>query len=130
MRSAISKELSDNKTARWFGPAELPPELNGELPSRGALELLFFDVSPIWPKVKVPVLAVWGSRDNVVPVEKSRILIEKLLNNAGNKDLTVKVFPGVDHGKGVPGESGAWDFPRASAEYDLAMVAWLKSKFG
>ena len=130
MRSAISKELSDNKAARWFGPAELPPELNGELPPRGALELLFFDVSSIWPKVKVPVLAVWGSRDNIVPVEKSRILIERLLNNAGNKDLTVKVFQGVDHGKSVSTVSGVWDFPRASAEYDLAMVEWLKKKVG
>ncbi len=101
-----------------------------KLPPRGALELLFFDVSSIWPRVKVPVLAVWGSRDTVVPVEKSRTLIAELLNKAGNRDLTVKVFEGVDHGKGVSTVSGAWDFPRASAEYDLAMVEWLKKKLG
>jgi len=57
-------------------------------------------------------------------------LIERLLNNAGNKDLTVKVFQGVDHGKSVSTVSGVWDFPRASAEYDLAMVEWLKKKVG
>jgi dienelactone hydrolase len=108
----------------------LPPALNGELPPRGALELLFFDVGSIWPKVKVPVLAVWGDRDTIVPVQKSRALIEQFLNKAGNKDLTVKVFPGVDHGKGVSASSGDWDFPRASAEYDLAMVDWLKKKLG
>ena len=130
VRTALSKELADNRTARWFGPAELPPELNGDLPPRGGLELLFFDVSSVWPKVKVPVLAVWGDRDTIVPVEKSRRLIEEFLSKAGNKDLTVKVFAGVDHGKSVSASSGEWDFPRANAEYDIAMVDWLKKKLG
>ncbi len=128
MRTAISKELTDNKDARWFGPAELPPELNGELPPRGALELLFFDASSVWPRVRVPVLAMWGSRDTVVPVEKSKAMIEEFLSKAGNKDLTIRVFQGVDHGKAIAATREGWDFPRASAEYDLAMVEWLKKK--
>jgi pimeloyl-ACP methyl ester carboxylesterase len=124
-RSGISRELSDKKNERWFAPAELPPELTGELPPRGALELLFFDAGLIWPKVKVPVLAVWGDRDTVVPVEKSRGLIEGYLQNAGNKDVTLKIMPGVDHGNNVVAKGGEWDFPRANAEYDRIIIDWL-----
>lgn len=129
-RDAISKELTANKDMRWFGPAELPPELNGDLPPRGALELLFFDVSAVWPKVKVPVLAMWGDQDTVVPVEQSRALIESYLRNAGNKDLTVRVMAGVDHGNNIVRKSDEWDFPRANTEYDMTMVEWLLKRIG
>lgn len=124
-RSGISKELADRKNARWFGPAELPPELTGDLPPRSALELLFFDASPVWPRVKVPVLAIWGDRDTVVPVEKSRTLIEGYLGQAGHKDLTVKIMPGVDHGNNIVAKSAEWDFPRANGEYDRIIIDWL-----
>ncbi len=130
MRASISRELSENKAARWFSPAELPPELTGELPPRGALELLFFDASPVWPKVKVPVLAMWGDRDTVVPVEKSREMIQSYLEKAGNKDLTIKVMPGVDHGNNVVSDGGVWDFPRSNSEYDRTMVEWLLKRVG
>ncbi len=130
MRASISRELSENKAARWFSPAELPPELTGELPPRGALELLFFDASPVWPKVKVPVLALWGDRDTVVPVEKSREMIQSYLEKAGNKDLTIKVMPGVDHGNNVVSDGGVWDFPRSNSEYDRTMVEWLLKRVG
>ncbi len=129
-RSAISRELSERRNERWFQPAELPPELGGDLPPRGALELLFFDVAPVWPKVTVPVLAMWGDRDTVVPVEKSRSLIEGYLEKAGNKDLTVKLMPGVDHGNNIVRPGGEWDFPRTSAEYNSTMVEWLIKRVG
>lgn len=121
-RADISKELAERKNARWFSPAELPPELTGNLPSRGALELLFFDAAPVWPKVKVPVLAIWGDRDTVVPVEKSRGLIERHLAKAENKDLTVKIMPGTDHGNNVVAKSEEWDFPRTNEEYNRIII--------
>ena len=76
-RAAISRELSANKDARWFGPAELPQQLTGDVPPLGALRLLFFDPVPVWTKVRVPTLVVWGDKDFVVPVEESRSIIEK-----------------------------------------------------
>ena len=124
-RAVISQELIANKDARWFGPAELPPALAGDLPSRGALELLFYDITPVWRKLKVPALVMWGDRDTVVPVEKSRRIIEDLQAKAGNKQLTIKVFPGVDHSNNLVAANGEWDFPRAYADFDLTMVEWL-----
>lgn len=129
LRTSISRELTANKEFRWFGPSELPPELSGEMPPRGALELLFFDASTAWSRVKVPVLAVWGDQDTVVPVEKSRDLIRTLLGESGNKDVTIKIMPGVDHGNNVVSTGNGWDFPRSAPGYDETMVEWLLSRF-
>jgi len=129
-KAALSRELADRKGSRWFAPAELPPEMPNDAPPRGALELLFFDASHVWPKVKVPVLAIWGDRDTVVPVEKSRTLIEAYLKRAGNGDVTVRMIPGVDHGNNIVPAGDEWDFPRRTAEYDSVMVNWIKSRFG
>lgn len=122
-RVAISQELTANKDARWFGPAELPPQLTGDVPPLGALRLLFFDPVPVWEKLNVPALVVWGDKDFVVPVEKSRSVIER--TQATNKSLTIKVFPNVDHRNNVVPADGKWDFPRVSAEPDRAMIEWV-----
>jgi uncharacterized protein len=128
LRAALARELADRKSEKWFAPAELPPELAEGLPPRGALELLFFDSARVWPKVKVPVLAIWGDRDTVVPVEKSRSLIEESLKRSGNSDVTVRILAGIDHGNNVAVKPGEWDFPRSSPEYDMVMVEWLKQR--
>lgn len=125
-RSSISQELIAHKDARWFGPAELPPQLAGDLPPLGALELLFFDPTFIWRKLRLPVLVVWGDRDTVVPVEKSREIIERLQTGAGNKQITIKILPGVDHGNNLVRKDGGWDFPRVEAEYFRTIVQWAQ----
>lgn len=73
--------------------AALPPNLNNDKPTRGGLELLFFEPVPMREKVKVPVLLVWSDKDTVVPVAEGKTIIENALKKAGNKDLTIKIFP-------------------------------------
>jgi pimeloyl-ACP methyl ester carboxylesterase len=126
-RAAVSQELIANKDARWFAPAELPPQLAGDLPPLGALRLLFFDPVPVWERVKVPVLVVWGDKDAVVPVVKSRGVIEHAQRKARNRSLTIKIFPNVDHGNNVVAGDAKWDFPRVSGEPERLMIEWLKS---
>ena len=126
-RAAISQELMASKDARWFAPAELPPQLAGELPPLGALELLFFDPTDVWRSLKVPVLVLWGDKDTVVPVVKSRAIIERLQTKAGNKHLSVKVFEGVDHGNNLVRNGDDWDFPRVSLDYNRSMIEWARN---
>ena len=40
------------------------------------------------------------------------------------------IVPGTDHSNNLVAKPGEWDFPRASAEYDMAMAQWLKKRFG
>lgn len=125
-RAAISQELMANKDAKWFSPAELPPQLDGDIPPLGALRLLFFEPVPVWEQVDVPALVVWGDKDIVVPVEKSREIIERAQAKVRNKALTTKIFPNVDHGNNVVPSDGQWDFPRVNLEIEREMVEWVR----
>lgn len=49
-------------------------------------------------KVHCPVLAIFGEFDTLVPVEKSVVLYKKYLKEAGNDNVTIKIFPAADHG--------------------------------
>jgi imidazolonepropionase-like amidohydrolase/pimeloyl-ACP methyl ester carboxylesterase len=128
-RQKISAELEKYAKEPWFEASELPPDLKDDNPSRGALELLFFEPEPMWRKVKVPVLLEWGDKDSVVPVEEGKAIIQKALKASGNTDVTVKIFPGVDHGVVlVRPKEGPWDFPRVDISYYDTMVEWLINK--
>ena len=128
-RQKISAELEKYAKEPWFEASELPPDLKDDKPSRGALELLFFEPEPMWRKVKVPVLLEWGDKDSVVPVEEGKAIIQKALITGGNTDVTVKIFPGVDHGVVlVRPKDGPWDFPRVDTSYYDTMVEWLINK--
>ena len=50
------------------------------------------------------MLAIWGDRDVIVPVEKSVDVFNQTLKQAGNLDYTLKVFPNADHGLRPPPE--------------------------
>ncbi len=127
-RAAISQELISNSAARWFAPAELPPQLAGDLPPLGALRLLFFEPVPAWERVRVPVLAIWGEKDLVVPVDKSRSIIERTLAKKGNRKLTVKTFTNTDHSNSLVAAKGEWDFPRVNLDIDRTMVEWINGR--
>jgi dipeptidyl aminopeptidase/acylaminoacyl peptidase len=128
-RRKLSAELEKYKDAPWLDAAALPANLDNDNPSRGSLELLFFEPVPAWEKVNVPVLLMWGDKDTVVPVAESRVIIENALKKAGNRDVTVKVFPNVNHAVVLVNQSKQWDFPRVDLSYYDAMVEWMAKLF-
>lgn len=48
-------------------------------------------------KIKVPVLAINGEKDIMVPAEENIKSIEKCLDLGGNKNYRTKIFPGLNH---------------------------------
>jgi len=125
-RKKISVELAKYAKEPWFERgAELPPNLDDDKPARGALELLFFEPVPMWEKVRVPVLLIWGDKDRIVPVAEGRTIIENALKKGGNRKFTTKIFPNVNHGVVVVRDDKTWDFPRVDLNYFDAMVEWL-----
>ena len=56
-----------------------------------------FDPAPVLRNVRCPVLAVYGEKDTYLPVAKSAAVWREMLDRAGNRDVTVKVFPDADH---------------------------------
>ena len=55
-------------------------------------------------KVHCPVLAIFGERDTCVPVQRSIVLYKRYLKEAGNENVTIKVFPNADHHMHVNGD--------------------------
>jgi uncharacterized protein len=58
---------------------------------------LFYDPSEALRKLKVPVLALDGSRDLQVPPQQNLPTITAALAAAGNSDFTVSELPGLNH---------------------------------
>ena len=82
----------------------------------------------MWEKVKVPVLLVWGDKDTVVPVDEGERIILNALKKAANDDVTVKIFPNVNHAVVLVNQDKTWDFPRVDLNYYETMVEWLSAR--
>lgn len=70
---------------------------------------LQYDPSTALTKVNCPVLALNGEKDLQVPPKENLAAIQSSLAKAGNKDVTVKIFPNLNHlfqecKTGVPNE--------------------------
>lgn len=63
----------------------------------GFRALITHDPRPALRQVKVPVLALNGALDLQVDAEQNLPEIEKTLKDAGNKDVTVRRLPGLNH---------------------------------
>ncbi len=58
---------------------------------------LAYDPAPTLRRVKCPVLALDGERDLQVPAKADLDAIEQALKDGGNKDVTVKELPKLNH---------------------------------
>ena len=59
--------------------------------------LLTYDPRPALSRVRIPVLALFGEKDVQVPPAQSVPPMEAAFRAAGNRDATVRVFPGLNH---------------------------------
>jgi pimeloyl-ACP methyl ester carboxylesterase len=81
---------------------------------------------PDWERVRVPVLAFWGEKDTVVPVEKSAERIRAALDRVGNQDVTIMIIPGADHN--LMREPNSENLP--APEYLETMFEWTLKRVG
>lgn len=73
---------------------------------------LDYDPVPMLQKVKCPVLALNGEKDLQVSAAENLPVIQKTMEEAGNKNVTTKLLPGLNHlfqnaDTGTPTEYGA-----------------------
>ena len=81
-------------------------------------------------KVKQPVLAVFGELDSSTPVAATTAVYRTALSQAGNRDYSIKVFPGADHALLVwpkPNDQAHW--PVLAAGYLDVMTNWINKHF-
>lgn len=58
---------------------------------------LRYDPVPFLQQIKVPFLALNGDKDIMVPYKENLATIETILKANGNRQVTVKVLPGLNH---------------------------------
>lgn len=78
-----------------------------------------FDPATALERVTCSVLALFGERDALVPVDESVRVYREALARAGNPDVTILVFPGADHVISV-GEP-----PALADGYVTLLARWL-----
>jgi hypothetical protein len=57
----------------------------------------FSSPQPLLAHIHCPVLAIFGARDTIVDVQESVAVYSRLLREAGNNNVTIKIFPEADH---------------------------------
>ncbi len=91
----IEAAIQKAKNEKWFPFVGIPAKDNWR---RGWFPLVLgFDPSPLWEKVKAPVLSVMGESDLNVKVSENAPIMERALKKGKNKDFTIKIFPKASH---------------------------------
>ena len=124
----LSALLREAAGTPWRRASSLP----AELPSGASLAGWYWrgrtlDPIPAWREVHVPVLAVYGAADELVPARQSAQFVERALLKGGNHDVTVRVFTNANHiMRTLPLVAGGkWDWPRVAPGYLELVTDWL-----
>lgn len=95
-----------------------------------------YDPGPVLRRTRIPLLARFGELDPLVPPAGNRDRMERWLREAGNRDATVRIIPGVGHDMTTFGtlRGGAWRWPeshwvwpRRPPEFHATIVQWLEA---
>ncbi len=129
LKTLVNDSIEKVHNEPWFASAALPYPYDTNCPTAGVMELLFQDPLSVWRKIKMPVFAIWGEKDIVVPVQESERDIRKALTEAGNNHAEFVVMPNVNHGYLLENlQKKEWDFPRMEKGYFETIVKWLKEE--
>ena len=96
----------------WWSLAYLPGRLLDEDERRGWIEEMDFEPEPVFARVRVPTLLVYGEDDDWMPVGES---IDAWRRARGN-EVDIVRLPGVGHA------------PYGSPEYEEALLGWLRAR--
>ncbi|WP_425408394.1 alpha/beta hydrolase family protein [Hyphococcus sp.] len=125
------------------GAALIPPYSFVPKTVEGRVEMLLgpwyqsnvhFDPAPVYMAIDTPVLAIGGELDPVAPPEQHLAAIENYLARAPGRDVTVRIFPDVNHlmqsaKTGSPAEYAALENTLSDEVLD-AINGWLGQRIG
>ncbi|MBM3855836.1 MAG: alpha/beta hydrolase, partial [Verrucomicrobia bacterium] len=90
--------------------------------------IMDFDPVPILRTLDIPMLFIFGEADDSNPTAEGVAMLNRVAEETG-KDITVRVFPGADHGVRVAPEHGAaFPFRVRPEEFWTGTAQWLEEK--
>ena len=127
----LEKAQNAVKMRPWFRSIHFCDRVRFE----AARKIVGNDSTDWWSRVRCPVLALYGDHDESTgPPQPVIAIIERGLAAAGNKDVTIRIFPDANHslcravpanGVKEPTKGGGPDF---AAGYLETMTDWLTKK--
>src|SRR5215472_6712567 len=129
LEQAMAAARAETKNEKWLRFLGLPQKKDNWLykwyPPVGN-----FNPLPLWEKVKVPVLLVYGELDRNTPVTSSLSGIGQALRKAGNDDFTPIILPGVVHNlTNQPRKDEPFVWWYGAPGYPELVIAWVRSRF-
>ena len=91
---ALDDEIRE--AARRYGAAILPPP-SDRLPHTPLYNSISRDYTPEVHALRLPMLAIYGDRDALVPVKRSVLALQQVLQDTGHHDLDIQIIPYADH---------------------------------
>lgn len=128
--AAATERAKGTKWAEQVQLAASPADLEGWRHQR-------YDPADVLRHTKIPVLALYGASDTLVPPSENAELMRRLLGEAGNKDVTVRIFPRASHSLEWFGElrTGSWSWPegywvwaKRAPAYTETVIGWLRGR--
>lgn len=139
MRAAVESA----KTKPWFGKIDGATSTFYPADALAAPRFQFFrnlqyDPAPALKSIKVPLLAVFGQKDRLIPVKESTERLLLLLTESGHNDFTIRVFPDAGHGVQLVDSSQAkaaggansqpTQIPTPAPGYWELVTEWIKKR--
>jgi dienelactone hydrolase len=104
----------ENHPAQWWFKDDMPTFWS-----------LRHDPIAVLARVRAPILAVYGDRDHVIPVEKSVANLRMALGRGSSSRGVVRTFPGADHSMLVRQGAGLLTKIEPAPGYRDSVVAWM-----
>jgi dienelactone hydrolase len=91
----------------------------------------FFDPAPVLRQIRVPMLAIFGERDNNILADKNSAALEAALKAGGHPDYTLRVLARANHGLFEAASGSNAEGPtlqRFVPEYFTTVEEWLAKR--
>ncbi len=118
---ALDSAVMRDSTARWFFAAPAKDSYYWTF----SKEIADYNPAAYWTRVRVPVLLLYGAKDQRVSVDESVRSIKAALETAQNHLYTVRVFPNANHTLRLTSASGSgFAWPRNAPGYLETLSQW------
>jgi len=122
----LQKELDAAHNEGW-GRFTVPRQLPNDDELKYLMTWNSFEHNPadFWANVKVPTLLVFGERDDLIQVERSAEIINRVYAGKSNL-LTVKIYPNANHFIKTMPNPQSFEWSRFANGYLEDLSGWLK----
>jgi uncharacterized protein len=131
--AALAAATEKAKGTKWAEQVQLaasPADLEGWRHQR-------YDPADVLRHTTIPVLALYGAIDTLVPPAENAELMRHLLAEAGNRDVAIRIFPRASHNLEWFGDlrTGTWSWPegywvwaKKAPGYAETVIGWLRGR--